>query len=54
MAKIEFNKDKKTITVRDNGIGMTREDAVEHLGTIAKSGTKDFLSKKYIQVYDAI
>jgi molecular chaperone HtpG len=43
--EIEFNKDKKTITVRDNGIGMTREDAVEHLGTIAKSGTKDFLSK---------
>ncbi len=40
--KVEFNKDLKTITVIDNGIGMSREDVIEHLGTIAKSGTKQF------------
>lgn len=34
-----------TITIFDNGIGMSREEAVEHLGTIAKSGTSDFLSR---------
>ncbi len=40
---IETNSDKKTITVRDNGIGMTRKEAVENLGTIARSGTKEFV-----------
>ncbi len=40
--KIEFNKDLKTITVLDNGIGMSREEVIENLGTIAKSGTKEF------------
>jgi molecular chaperone HtpG len=40
--KVEFNKDLKTISVIDNGIGMSREDVIEHLGTIAKSGTKQF------------
>ncbi|MFY9513702.1 MAG: molecular chaperone HtpG [Rubrivivax sp.] len=35
----------KTITIRDNGIGMSAEEAVAHLGTIAKSGTRDFLAK---------
>ena len=40
--KIEFNKDLKTITVVDNGIGMSREEVIENLGTIAKSGTKEF------------
>lgn len=41
--RISFDKDAKTITLEDNGIGMTREDAIIHLGTIAKSGTADFL-----------
>src|SRR5205085_1874556 len=36
-------KEAKTITVRDNGIGMSREEAITHLGTIAKSGTQEFL-----------
>ncbi|WP_349616584.1 molecular chaperone HtpG [Azotobacter salinestris] len=41
--RISFDKDAKTIMLEDNGIGMSREDAVLHLGTIAKSGTADFL-----------
>ena len=40
--RISCDKDKKTLTISDNGIGMTREDAIEHLGTIAKSGTAEF------------
>ena len=40
--RVEFNKDLKTITVLDNGIGMSREEVIENLGTIAKSGTKQF------------
>jgi molecular chaperone HtpG len=43
--KITFDKDAHTITVSDNGIGMNRNEAIEHLGTIAKSGTKEFFSK---------
>ena len=39
---IDFNEKKKTITVNDNGIGMNREDVIANLGTIAKSGTKEF------------
>ncbi|MBN59190.1 MAG: molecular chaperone HtpG [Thalassolituus sp.] len=42
---ITFDKDAKTLTIADNGIGMTREDVVNHLGTIAKSGTAEFLSQ---------
>jgi len=42
---ITFDKDTKTLTIADNGIGMNRDDVVNHLGTIAKSGTADFLSK---------
>ena len=40
--RVEFNKELKTITVIDNGVGMSREEVIEHLGTIAKSGTKQF------------
>lgn len=43
--KVSFNKDARTITISDNGIGMSRDEAVSHLGTIAKSGTKEFFSK---------
>ncbi|CAL60975.1 Chaperone protein htpG (Heat shock protein htpG) (High temperature protein G) (Heat shock protein C62.5) [Herminiimonas arsenicoxydans] len=43
--KVSFDKEKRTITISDNGIGMSRHDAVEHLGTIAKSGTKEFFSR---------
>ncbi|MCE3036762.1 molecular chaperone HtpG [Helicobacter sp. faydin-H20] len=41
---IHFDETKKTITLEDNGIGMNEEDLINHLGTIAKSGTKSFLS----------
>ncbi len=40
---VEFDEEAKTITVRDNGIGMNREEVVENIGTIAKSGTRQFL-----------
>ena len=40
--RVSFDKDAHTITISDNGIGMTRDEVVEHLGTIAKSGTADF------------
>ncbi len=43
--KVSFDKEKRTITISDNGIGMSRDDAIEHLGTIAKSGTKEFFSR---------
>jgi len=41
--RIEFDKDAKTVTITDNGIGMSRDEAIENLGTIAKSGTAAFL-----------
>ncbi|MFZ7276454.1 molecular chaperone HtpG [Avibacterium endocarditidis] len=42
--RISFDEEKGTITISDNGIGMTREQVIDHLGTIAKSGTKEFFS----------
>ncbi|GAB1258229.1 molecular chaperone HtpG [Aurantivibrio plasticivorans] len=43
--RIEFDKDAKTVSISDNGIGMTRDEVITNLGTIAKSGTADFLGK---------
>ncbi|WP_433694167.1 molecular chaperone HtpG [Herbaspirillum seropedicae] len=43
--RISFDKAARTITISDNGIGMNREEAISHLGTIAKSGTKEFFSR---------
>ena len=43
--RIEFDKDAKTLSVSDNGVGMTREEVVANLGTIAKSGTAEFLDR---------
>ena len=43
--RVSFDKEAKTITIADNGIGMSRQEAIDHLGTIAKSGTRDFMSR---------
>lgn len=43
--RVRLDKAHKTITISDNGIGLTQQEAIDHLGTIAKSGTKDFMSK---------
>lgn len=43
--RVSLDKAHKTITISDNGIGLTQQEAIDHLGTIAKSGTKDFMSK---------
>jgi molecular chaperone HtpG len=43
--KVGFDKAARTITISDNGVGMSRSEAIEHLGTIAKSGTKEFFSR---------
>src|SRR6187551_839907 len=42
--RVAFDKDARTITITDNGIGMSSEEAVAHLGTIAKSGTREFMT----------
>src|SRR5476651_2522064 len=43
--KVSFDKAARTVTFEDNGIGMSRDEAISHLGTIAKSGTKEFFGK---------
>ena len=43
--RILLNKDASTITISDNGIGMSRDTIIENLGTIARSGTKNFMEK---------
>ncbi|MCM3564977.1 molecular chaperone HtpG [Hydrogenophaga intermedia] len=43
--RVAFDKAARTITITDNGVGMSAAEAIEHLGTIAKSGTRDFMSK---------
>jgi len=43
--RVWYDEQAKTITIRDNGIGMSADEAVEHLGTIAKSGTREFMAK---------
>ncbi len=43
--QVEFDKDSRTVTVRDNGIGMDREEVIQNIGTIARSGTREFLDQ---------
>ena len=42
--RIAFDKDARTVTISDNGIGMNRDEVISNIGTIAKSGTKEFFS----------
>ena len=43
--RVSYDKTARTVTIDDNGIGMSRDEAISHLGTIARSGTKEFFSK---------
>ena len=43
--RIAFDRDARTVTITDNGIGMNREEVISHIGTIAKSGTREFFSQ---------
>ena len=43
--RVDFDADARTITVSDNGIGLSMEEAIDHLGTIAKSGTREFMQR---------
>jgi len=42
--RVSFDKDARTLTISDNGIGMSREEVISNIGTIAKSGTKEFFN----------
>ena len=48
--KIIPNKDANTITIIDTGVGMTKADMVNHLGTIAKSGTRQFMEALQVEL----
>ncbi len=43
--RIAYDKDARTITISDNGVGMSRNEVIEHIGTIARSGTREFLDR---------
>ena len=43
--RVAYDKAARTLTITDNGIGMSQQEAIDHLGTIAKSGTRDFMSR---------
>ena len=43
--RVDFDSEARTVTISDNGIGMSRQDVIEHIGTIAKSGTQEFLQR---------
>ncbi|MFN3716204.1 MAG: molecular chaperone HtpG [Thiobacillus sp.] len=43
--RIAFDRDARTLTITDNGIGMNRQEVIDHIGTIAKSGTREFFSR---------
>ena len=43
--RVSFDKEARTLTITDNGIGMSEQEAIDHLGTIAKSGTRDFMNR---------
>ncbi|NOT67925.1 MAG: molecular chaperone HtpG [Methylophilaceae bacterium] len=43
--RVAFDKEARTVTISDNGIGMSRQEVIDHIGTIAKSGTREFFSK---------
>jgi molecular chaperone HtpG len=43
--RIAFDRDARTLTITDNGIGMSRQEVIEHIGTIAKSGTREFFTQ---------
>jgi molecular chaperone HtpG len=43
--RVSFDKDAKTLTIADNGIGLSQQEAIDNLGTIAKSGTREFMGK---------
>src|SRR5207237_2669780 len=43
--RVSFDKDARTLTITDNGIGLSQQEAIDNLGTIAKSGTREFMGK---------